>query len=211
MIHLGRWQDTLPGTYDPARAVVITDPPFGIGRLAYADGIPWSEHVRQVLDLLPASRHVIRGPASLIVNMDIPHPRRIVVEAATFRRRAAARPGVIPHRWHGWCMWGSAKLGRRRRAPNGDWFTVAAYDDTMGGFSGGNVHDATTPYQACYHIVDLLAEPGYVVVDPFAGLGTIGQAAQILGHDYIGSEVDPRWQAQAIARIGAGVQTEAFG
>lgn len=26
----GDWHDVLPGTYDPARAVVVTDPPYGL-------------------------------------------------------------------------------------------------------------------------------------------------------------------------------------
>jgi hypothetical protein len=204
-VRLGDWRDVLPGTYDPERAVVITDPPFGIGRLAYADTVPYSEHVRDVLGLLPAVRHVIRGPGSLVVGHGHPAPRRILVEAATFRRRAAPRPGVIPYRWHGWMMYGRLKIGRRPHAPVGDWFRIDPYDDAHGGTSGGIVHDATTPYQACAWIVELVTEPGWLVVDPFAGVGTIGQAARNAGHAYLGAEIDPRWYAEASARIRLGV------
>jgi hypothetical protein len=27
---LGDWREVLPGTYDPAHAVVVTDPPYGL-------------------------------------------------------------------------------------------------------------------------------------------------------------------------------------
>jgi hypothetical protein len=132
----------------------------------------------------------------------------MVVEADDFRL-GGHHPGVIPHKWHGWLVWGVVKVGRRRVAPSSDWFTVSPYDETMK-VGGALVHDATTPFQACYRIVSMWAEAGYTVVDPFMGLGTIGQAARMLGHVYIGSETDIRWHNRAIATMNAGIQSEMF-
>jgi DNA modification methylase len=54
-----------------------------------------------------------------------------------------------------------------------------------------------TPFAACSWIVDTWVDPGCIVVDPFAGLGTIGLAARTLGFDYIGAEVVPEYAAIA--------------
>lgn len=167
-VRLGRWQETLIGAYDPERAVVITDPPYGLdvaggmgfrapgshggtetrarelNRIdkGYADGIPWAAHVAEVLEKLPAKRHVIRGPATALIRRDYPAPRRLCIEIAPFRRRAAVRPGLVPYLWQ-----------------------------------------------------------GMVVIDPFAGHGTIGRAAQLFGLDYLGAEIDEVYARAAIASL----------
>lgn len=210
---LGRWQDVLPGTYDGDRAVVITDPPYGLaanggaalrgvgGHMVdkgYEDTIPWSRHVEEVLALLPAKRHVIRGPATTIIRRDYPQPRRVCVEMASYRRRAANRPGVVPYLWQGWAVYGRLQLDRHARQATGD-----AYAGLLPGrrdprqHGPKTSHRALTPYTSCLWIVDTWADPGMVVVDPFAGLGTIGLAARTLGFDYIGAELVPEYAAVA--------------
>jgi DNA modification methylase len=54
-------------------------------------------------------------------------------------------------------------------------------------------HRALTPFAACSWIVDTWADPGCLVIDPFAGLGTIGLAARSHGFDYLGAELDPEY------------------
>lgn len=96
----------------------------------YEDTIPWGRHVEEVLELLPAKRHCIRGPAT------------------------------------------------RDRRPQTD-------------------HRALTPFTSAAWIVDTWADPGCLVIDPFAGLGTIGLAARTLGFDYLGAELVPEYAAIA--------------
>lgn len=214
---LGRWQDVLPGTYDPAQAVVVTDPPYGLaagggsgngapgvhsrGRAqaddreghetekGYEDTIPWGRHVEEVLDLLPAKRHVIRGPATALIRRDFPQPRRVCVEVAAYRRRAANRPGVVPYLWQGWAVYGRLQLARHREQPIGD-----AYAGVLPGRRDPRQHQpktdhrALTPYASCLWIIDTWVDPGCTVIDPFAGLGTIGLSARALGFAYIGAE-----------------------
>jgi hypothetical protein len=226
-IRLGRWQDVLPGSYDPARAIVVTDPPYGLaatggtgngapgvhsrGRAqddtrpghetakGYDDTIPWAEHVRQVLELLPARRHVIRGPATALIRRDHPQPRRVCVEIAAYRRRAANRPGVVPYLWQGWAVYGRLKVDRHARQPQGDAISarslLQAHDGDLQ--MRRTSHRALTPYASALWIVDNWVDPGCVVLDPFAGHGTIGRAARQHGFDYIGAEVDPEYAATA--------------
>lgn len=227
IVHVGRWQDTLPGTYDPALAVVVTDPPYGLaatggdgngapgvhsrGRAqaddrkghetgkGYEDTIPWARHVEEVLDLLPAKRHVIRGPATALIRRNFPQPRRVCVELAQYRRRAANRPGVVPYLWQGWAIYGRLQIERHRRPPTGDGYTspTLLQRNTNDWHGAMTRHKAMTPFAAALWITDTWVDPGCLVVDPFAGLGTIGLAARTLGFDYLGAELVPEYAAVA--------------
>lgn len=222
---VGRWQDTLPGTYDPDRTVVVTDPPyglaagggvgvrapgshFGLGRKGgktlaetekgYEDTIPWGRHVEEVLDLLPARRHVIRGPATALIRRDFPQPRRVCVEVAAYRRRAANRPGVVPYLWQGWAIYGRLQIERHRRPPTGDALASTFFlQRDPRDHRPRTEHRALTPFASATWIVDTWVDPGCLVLDPFAGLGTIGLAARTLGFDYLGSELDADYAAVA--------------
>lgn len=223
----GRWQDVLPGTYDPAMAIVVTDPPYGLeapnssgngapgihvrGRLqaderaghqtakGYTDVIPWARHVEEVLDLLPAKRHVIRGPATALIRRDYPQPRRVCVEVASYRRRAANRPGVVPYLWQGWAIYGRLQVERHRRQPRGDAYyaTTLLQRDQNDSRGRKTAHRGLTPWQSAAWVIDTWVDPGCLVVDPFAGLGTIGLAARTLGFDYLGAELVPEYAAVA--------------
>lgn len=223
---VGRWQDTLPGNYDPERAVVITDPPYGLaasggagngapgvhsrGRAqldtrkghetgkGYEDTIPWGQHVREVLELLPAKRYAIRGPATMLIRRDHPAPRRVCVELSAYRRRAANRPGVVPYLWQGWAIYGRLQVERHAQPPIGDALISTRFSKRdQRDRRPQTDHRALTPFTAASWIIDTWVDPGCIVVDPFAGLGTIGLAARTLGFDYIGAEVVPEYAAVA--------------
>lgn len=216
IVHTGRWQDTLPGTYDPASTVIITDPPYGLaadgglgvrapgghmglGRTGgktrvelekgYDDEIPWSRHVEEVLDVLPAKRHVIRGPATMLARRDHRMPRRVCIEVARYRRRAANRPGVVPYLWQAWAVYGRLQLQRHDRPPLGDAYVSNMLLQRDPRQIGPKTrHRGLTPFGAAAWIVDTWADPGDLILDPFAGIGTIGQAARLYGFDYVGAE-----------------------
>lgn len=223
----GRWQDTLVGAYDPERAVVVTDPPYGLasdggggngapgvhsrGRAqadtrkghetgkGYDDTIPWARHVEEVLALLPARRHVIRGPATALIRRDYPQPRRLCVEVAAYRRRAANRPGVVPYLWQGWAVYGRLQIERHARQARGD----AIASTTLLQKHQGDAqvrrtdHRAITPFASAVWIVETWVDPACLVIDPFAGMGTIGRAARLHGFDYIGAEAVAEYAAAA--------------
>ena len=237
---MGRWQDTLPGTYDPALAVVITDPPYGLaagnssgngapgihprGSLqadtrpghetgkGYEDTIAWAHHVKEVLALLPAKRHVIRGPATALIRRDYPQPRRLCVEMAAYRRRAANRPGVVPYLWQGWAVYGRLQIDRHKRPPTGDAYTSTfLLRKDPRDHRPQTDHRALTPYASAAWMVDTWADPGCLVIDPFAGLGTIGLAARMLGFDYLGSESVPEYAKVANDALAIGRPTLGLG
>lgn len=232
----GRWQDVLPGTYDPLRAIVITDPPYGLqadggsgirapgshfgmgvtnGKTqgetekGYEDTTPWSQHVAEVLELLPALRYAIRGPATMLIRRDHPAPRRVCVEVAAYRRRAATRPGVVPYLWQGWAIYGRLKIERHRQAPIGDAIASRTILQRHEGDMKARrtTHRAITPYASAAWMIDTWVDPGCVVVDPFAGMGTIGLAARALGFDYIGAEVLEEYATAARDAFGIERQT----
>jgi hypothetical protein len=212
-VELGDWREVLPGTYDPELAVVITDPPFGLDSPAhravshhtrepdrgYSDAIPWADHVREVLELLPALRHVIRGPASALVRRDHPQPRRLCVEVSLFRRRSTHRPGMVPYMWHGWAVYGNLRVGYQPRAARGDAVLIRPYADDA---SSSGDHRGVTPYEAAMWAVETWAAPGLTVLDPFAGTARIGRAALELEQDYRGAELDARWWREAQRTLG---------
>jgi len=203
-VRLGDWRDVLPGTYDPARAVVVTDPPFGIRDdvdRGYVDELRWTDHVRDLLELLPAARHVIRGPANAVLRRDYPQPRRLGIETAAYRRRAAHRPGTVPYLWHAWCIYGGLRIGRRRLAPSGDVIPIRPYADDGLRLGAPGRHRGLTPYASAWWAVETWCEPGWIVLDPYAGTGTIGRVAGALGLDYIGAERDPAWWAECRAGL----------
>lgn len=165
----------------------------------YADDIPWSEHVREVLALLPAKRYAIRGPATMLIRRDHPQPRRVCVEVASCRKRALNRPGIVPYLWQGWAIYGRLKTERHVNPPTGDALASRTLLQRHEGDSHHvrTKHHALTPFAAATWIIDTWVDPGCIVIDPFAGLGTIGHAARTLGFDYIGSELVPEYAAVA--------------
>lgn len=211
-LRYGRWQDVLVGAYDPERAIVVTDPPYGLASVenaaggavgihsrrklderrpfsvhkGFPDDVPWARHVEEVLDLLPARRHLIRGPATALVKRDYPQPRRMLIEFAPYRR-TIARKGIVPYLWQGWAVYGRLRLDPHLFPPTGDVvITSAGRGRRRGARSWGG---SLTPFTAAAFVVMNWVDPECVVVDPFAGLGTIGLAAQDYAFDYIGAEV----------------------
>jgi hypothetical protein len=195
-IRLGDWRDTLPGTYDPARAVVVTDPPFGIGRADWDLTQSLAAEIRDVLQLLPAVRHVIRVHAPALLQ-DLPAPRRVCAEVARMRS-GMTRPGTVRYGWHPWLVYGRLRVhaGSRGR----DWVEVDPYSE--GPTPPPNVarhrHTGMTPWQAADWAVRTWATD-MLVIDPYAGLATIGLRAQAAGLDYLGAEREPDWHAAATA------------
>lgn len=54
-----------------------------------------------------------------------------------------------------------------------------------------NAHPTVKPISLMRRIVRLVAEPGDIVLDPFAGSGTTGMACMSEGISFLGSEMDP--------------------
>lgn len=55
---------------------------------------------------------------------------------------------------------------------------------------GSNKHKTEKPLDQVLELLEYMTEPGTLVVDPFAGRATVGQACRILGRNYVGFEID---------------------
>jgi site-specific DNA-methyltransferase (adenine-specific) len=63
-------------------------------------------------------------------------------------------------------------------------------------------HPAQKPLDHCRHIVENVTPPGGVVLDPYMGSGTTGEAAIELGCSFIGIERDSHYFGVASERLG---------
>lgn len=65
-------------------------------------------------------------------------------------------------------------------------------------------HESRKPARLLVNLIDLFTDEGDTVVDPFLGSGTTLFAADQTGRACIGAELNPTYQAEIIARYGAG-------
>ena len=64
-------------------------------------------------------------------------------------------------------------------------------------------HPTAKPPELVEHFLRLHTLPGDLVLDPFAGGGTVGVACARMGRRFLGFEIDPVWVEYANRRIGA--------
>lgn len=64
-------------------------------------------------------------------------------------------------------------------------------------------HPCEKPLAMMRHIIEVSSKPGAIVLDCFMGSGTTGVAAQELGRDFVGVELDAKYFAKAKQRIEA--------
>ena len=65
----------------------------------------------------------------------------------------------------------------------------------------GGLHPAQKPVRLMEALIDLVTIPGQTVIDPFAGSGTTGVAANKLGRNFILMESNPELCEVARKRI----------
>jgi len=65
------------------------------------------------------------------------------------------------------------------------------FTDAVQGTRSKRYHPWEQSIHESIHFLSRLAEPGAMVLDPFAGSGTTLLAARLLGMEYIGFEIDP--------------------
>ncbi len=75
-------------------------------------------------------------------------------------------------------------------APLSDWWLESPVKNVSKKKSG-NPHPCPIPEEIARKIILITTKPGDVIVDPFAGSGTILKVAKELGRKYIGFEIDP--------------------
>jgi len=62
-------------------------------------------------------------------------------------------------------------------------------------------HPTVKPLKLMEHFILLHSQPGMTVLDPFAGSGTTLEAAKLLGRNFIGMELEPKYIEMARRRL----------
>jgi site-specific DNA-methyltransferase (adenine-specific) len=79
---------------------------------------------------------------------------------------------------------------------------------TVGTYAGK--HPCEKPQAMLRHIIAASSRPDALVLDPFAGSGSTGEAALALGRRFLGIEMSPHWVAKARERCATGVAPSLF-
>ncbi len=66
------------------------------------------------------------------------------------------------------------------------------------------LHPARFPLPLPTFFINLLTKPGQLVVDPFGGTGTTALAAELLGRQWLVTELDPKYAAVVPERFKTG-------
>lgn len=190
-IYHGDCREVLPTLNADA---VVTDPPYGVGLLAFND------------DFALASEGLRLCPGALAaVFMS---PRRIVelanqiADSWKFERLLwMHKDADLAAPWHGWNMNGEAILICSRagyRWPKPQSYRSDLYRAAPWGKVG---HPNAKPPIVVRDLVNRLSAPGGTVIDPFMGSGTTLAAAKLLGRRAIGIEIEERYCEMAVRRL----------
>jgi adenine-specific DNA-methyltransferase len=74
-------------------------------------------------------------------------------------------------------------------------------------YTGNKLHPSQKPLNVLLPIIKAFCPPHGVVLDPFAGSGSSLVAAQELGRQYLGIEIDAQHHVTATARLQAAQTT----
>ena len=88
-------------------------------------------------------------------------------------------------------------------SPAVPWAAVAGYDDDGEAEAWGS-HPNHKPFGVLEPLVRTWSRPGQLIVDPFAGSGSIPAAAQKLGRDVACIELEEEWAQRVSARLAQG-------
>lgn len=177
----------------PAGALV-TDPPYGIG---WTRGT-WRDDVKAYPDLmrwLAGEGARLGGWCFIFQAMPnchlwhewFPQGWRIFAACKNF---AQIRPTGVWHSWDPVVFWNSGpNSGPNSGHINRDYHV----GNVAGVFREESGHPCPRPVDTMFHIAQLAAARGGLIIDPFAGSGTTGVAAIRTGRRFIGIEIDPAY------------------
>lgn len=190
----------------PSAALVLTDPPYNLGKVydGSEDTTPFHNHVESVVEWSKAGWTLILGPFPSMREWLhlIPPPERLLLWHRTFvlprrglKTWTESLTPILVYRnggvWYG-------KTGNQR-----DQHDVIDAHSNMGDVQRlkklGIVykHPAATGTALPLRLIPLLTAPGDLVVDPFAGCGSILVAGQRLERKVAGVELSAKYADSA--------------
>ncbi len=203
MIH-GDCMRVLPLLPDASVDVVLADPPYGIHCNIRLDTVRprprWRTHVTNdqhpFIWWLGTAARLLRSPGALLCfcRWDVQETFKEAVEASGLKLRSQ----VIWDRVGHGCGDCAAQFGPQHEVV---WFATKGRFAFAGRrpksvirvprlHSSKAAHPTQKPVPLLTELLRPLASPGAVVLDPVAGTGSAGVAALLLGHRFIGIELE---------------------
>ncbi len=198
--------------------VIIADAPYGMGADSFGDGggkMTGIEHHYKddyeswkalMEDWCPLSYRVAKPQAHAYVFCDLDNfheLKKMMIQAGWWVTRTpfiCTKPnsGRVPHPEHGprrqWEMILYAIKGKKN--------TTGIYPDVITTFADPNMsHGAQKPVALYADLLKRSTKPGDVVLDPFAGSGTIFPAAHQLKVKAVGVEMNPEYYGLCLNRL----------
>jgi len=207
----------LPHIPDKSIDLVLTDPPYGVGR-------KYGEHYDDRRDgywawFNPVVAQVIRVGKVIAMHHLLYALKQITSWdwIITWHKPygAGARVGnspLLPH-WEPILLWGIHSLGTKREVLP-DWVSCNPEPSKrkQAGISPRNVddfagdeHPLPKPIELESKLISRLSDSGAIVFDPFLGSGTTLVCAKKLGRKAIGIEIEPKYCRITVERLRQGV------
>jgi DNA modification methylase len=195
-IYHGDCRKLLPGlTAD----VVITDPPYGSGRIR-------GSKIRGFVDELATAIEGMNLAPGLLAAAFM-SPSRVLAFGTeltwTFERLLwMHKTADLATPWRSWCTNSEAVMVLSR--PGAIWPPPQSYrtDTYSVGPAGKQGHPAAKPLTVVRDLVTRLSSAEGLILDPFMGSGTTLRAAKDLGRKAIGIEIEERYCEIAAKRLG---------
>lgn len=187
----------------PTNAVLITDPPYGIGH-------PYASYS----DTQDNLQHLIQN----VITPAVTHFRKSVITPGISNlQRYPTADWIAAWTWNTTATWGHYGYNQ--------WQPILLYgEDTKGvgsvngvlksdkiAFNGGTAkidhkqgegHSCPKPLAFMEYLIHRFTQPDDVIVDVFMGSGTTGVAALRTGRRFIGVELDDTYFQTAVKRVG---------
>jgi site-specific DNA-methyltransferase (adenine-specific) len=201
------WLESVPACFRVD--ALITDPPYGVGYSKYAShDDDEDEYPAFILDVVErAERHIDNGYACVMQSAKwarrwhelIPREWRVIALPKTFVQMNMDKRMVYATDYA--LVWTIGETPKRPGVAPRDWF-VCNTADMRTKVKG---HPCPRPIDGMKYLVSCASEPGWTLLDPFAGSGTTLHAAKELGRRAIGIEIEERYCEIAAKRLSQGV------
>jgi DNA modification methylase len=188
---------------------LISDPPYGIGFTGYLshkdDAAVYPDFILPIIE--SAESHIENGYCCVMQSakwaskwaMLVPRDWRLIALPKNFVQMNMDKRLV--HATDYALLWSIGDTPLRRGTAPRDWFLCNTSD--MSRKVRG--HPCPRPLDGMKYLVGCASEPGWTVLDPFAGSGTTLHAAKELNRRAIGIEIEERYCEIAAKRLAQGV------
>lgn len=202
----------------PSNCFVITDPPYnqGFKYNSYSDNLPEKEYRDLIKAAVYKRKSIIIHYPEESINILPRVTGTFCEQVATWAYNSNTAKQSRSITWWG-CKPDFRKVGQDYKNPKDkrirklmaagkkarlyDWWTGIEQVKNVSKKKSGNPHQCPIPEELIERIILTTTEVGDIIVDPFAGSGTVLKVAKKLGRKYIGFEIDPTYY-EYMKRIG---------